>query len=173
MGRVQSAPQADDTEVFVREFFRVLNQIADDYPNGFRNIKGQLISDDDDISNQWATSAALPEAIESYISKKLNQDMVYVALFYHEPDESMANTIYENLVWLVNNCSFSCCSFVYDSVENDGSKTTFWIPFDTGGNAKYDNMLVEVRLYQSIDITDDFDIIDTWGVVVNFSTLRQ
>ena len=138
------------------------------------NIKGKLISEDGSTSDNWATTAELPEAEEVYLTKRLlTTTHVYVALFYNDTDQSMAQNIYDNLIWLINNCSFDCCSFVYDSVESDDAKTTYWMPYENGGIEKYDNMLMEVRLYKSFDITDDLEFIDTWNVVINFSTFTE
>lgn len=167
MNRVQSTPN-DDTERFIREFYQVLNQITDDYPNDFRNIKGGYLSDDS--KTDWSTTAKLPEASESYITRNFDQSYGYVSVFYQDSDRDMALTIYENLSWLVNNCPYNCCSLIHDKVENDEAKTTFWIPYETGGDNRYGDMVIKVRFIKSFDITDDLEMVDTWLVVVNISS---
>jgi len=181
LNRVQAMPDADDTELFIKEFHRVMNLIANDFPNDFKNIKGPVIMDDGEATSNFSTSAALPEASEAYITTRLEADFstvntVYVAVFFDGIDGETADVIYSNLVWLINNCSFECCNMVYDELDDSadsGAKTTFYLPYDSNNTEAYENMLFEVRLFKSFDLTDDLELIDTWMVVLNVSTFVE
>ncbi len=173
LSRIAAAPETDETELFIQQFHQVLNWVANDYPNDFKNIITEPYKDE---SSNFGVSAALPEAEEVYVSKQLDMDFnikyVYVATFF-EGDEDTAGVYFENLEWLITNCPFACCTIGYDNIDGGlgmEEKSTIWMSVDED-KPQFEDMLVQLRIYKSIDFTEDLDVVYPWTVVLNIKRL--
>ena len=61
LSRVTAAPETDETQLFIQQFHRILNQVINDYPNRFKNIITGPVSEEE--SDVFLVSAALPVAL--------------------------------------------------------------------------------------------------------------
>ena len=174
LSSVTAAPETDETQLFIQQFHRILNQVINDYPNRFKNIITGPVSEEE--SDVFLVSAALPEADRVTVSTRMARDLssvqhVFTAVFF-EGDEETARLIFENVEYLIMICPFACCEIAYDNLDSGMAMeetSTIWMSVDEN-NPDYEEMLIQLRIYKTISFTDE-GTVHPWTVVLNISPL--
>lgn len=165
----------EETEQFIRSFHQTLNIVVNDYIYNFGIIKGAYYTEENGIAStgNYEVSACLPEADECYLNRAIGTDqLTYVASFISTPEYEDANSIYESVAWLVSNCDFSCCQFVFEEKDEPGSallRSTSWVPaiVDKTKDSGYGEIFINLRLMKTFDIDEDLQFSDSYLVVLN------
>ncbi len=112
---------ATDTLATYADFCATLSSVLEDFPNQFQNLRRQPATQTEyRLVETWTASVALPGCTNARILGSLKgTNNTYVCTFLPTEFWSTALALYEQLVAIVNKCSFSCCRLTSHSSDNE------------------------------------------------------
>ncbi len=112
---------ANDTLAIYSDFCATLSLVLEDFPKQFQNVRRQRTTQTEyKLVETWTASMTLPGCTHARILGSLKgTSNTYVCTFLRTEFWPNALALYEQLVALVNKCSFSCCRLTSHSTNNE------------------------------------------------------
>ena len=162
-------PQEPATD---QDFSIQLNQITQDFDEGFVNLTGSQIGEDEEgMIVSYGSRVPLEGSSEIYFTEDLlSASTTFIANFPASTDPATTLKIYRNLVKKIEGTNLSCCSLSKQVEQADGNRySQSFSAYDPTGklHRDYQNMIVEVRIEQGETFDSKGQLVSKWIPVVS------
>ncbi|HRI60292.1 MAG TPA: hypothetical protein PK228_11230 [Saprospiraceae bacterium] len=153
-------------------FATQINEITEDFGNGFVNLTNDLLDEDEDAMILiYGSRVSLEGATELYFYEDLYAAATtFHAAFPGSTDPAVALKSYRELVRKIESLQLTCCSLSNSEEQVDGNRHgQVFTAYDPKGNLNidYQNMAIEVRIEQGETFDKDGHVVSNWIPVLD------
>jgi hypothetical protein len=161
-----------------RGFQNQFANIVADYQNQFRTIKGDEIPEEKgsiSFTKDYKSKIVLSGSKNTYVAvQKIGSEVSLIADYGDFDDKSTAIARHKEIVGLIDNTTFPCCTFVKaDEQVQESVISQGYLPFDLADKMapEFDKIVIEVNVIKTFRLSEDYKLIDQWGVVLMVRSL--